>query len=70
MIAESKEEAEKPVESPITEEKKSIFASICGCMGGSPPPADVDPKEPEEKTSEESEKEEVKPEEEDKAQEG
>ena len=27
------------------EEKKSFFASLCGCMGGSSPPADTDAKD-------------------------
>jgi hypothetical protein len=64
-------EVETPTEQPVKEEvkavepaaaaeKKSFFAAMCGCLGGSgAPAADTDPKEPTKKDSEEVEKEEV-----------
>jgi hypothetical protein len=36
-----------------------MFGSLCGCFGGSAPPADTDAKEPPAKDAEDVEKEEV-----------
>jgi hypothetical protein len=46
-------------ETPVPAEKKSMFGALCGCLGGSAPPADTDAKEPPAKDAEEVEKEEV-----------
>mmetsp|Transcript_79966 Transcript_79966/g.222417 ORF Transcript_79966/g.222417 Transcript_79966/m.222417 type:complete len:83 (-) Transcript_79966:135-383(-) len=66
---ETKAPAEEPVKEevktaePASVEKKSFFATFCGCLGGSgAPPADTDSKEPTKKDdveAEEVEKEEV-----------
>ena len=40
-------------------EKKSMFAMMCGCLGGSKPPADKDAKEAPKEATPEAEKEEV-----------
>jgi hypothetical protein len=37
-------EVTKAAEDPV-EKKKSIFASLCSCMGGAAPPKDTDKKE-------------------------
>jgi len=43
-IEEQPTEVVKEVEADTVREKKGFFASICGCLGGSAPPADNDPK--------------------------
>jgi hypothetical protein len=49
-------EVTKDADAPM--EKKSMFATLCSCMGGSAPPKDVDKviKEGEDKVVEEAEK--------------
>mmetsp|Transcript_96460 Transcript_96460/g.144348 ORF Transcript_96460/g.144348 Transcript_96460/m.144348 type:complete len:101 (-) Transcript_96460:195-497(-) len=49
-------EEDKP---EATAEKKSIFAMMCGCLGGSAPAPDTDTKEPPSKEAVDDEKEET-----------
>ena len=54
---ETKKEGEESKEVPAPKEKKSLFAKLCGCMGGSTSAADTDTKDaPGEKKEADTEK--------------